>query len=108
MTIQDFFFKLDIVIATIYLLATGGTTELTKILWKKKRKEQLPIKPIYISWIIGAILMTIIRVIDPKMITLLGVFQFAFLTLLLNGGYKVTTKLYELWKIKKKLFSEED
>ena len=84
MTIELFGIRWDLVIMTIYLVATFFTTEFLK--------KWIDLHPVIISWVVGAVLFIIIIVFEWYKIDFISVVQFVFLTLALNGSYKVYTK----------------
>jgi len=84
MTINLFGVNWDLVAMTIYLFATFISTEFIK--------KKIKLHPVIISWIIGAILFILIALWSLYNITFMLVIQYIFLTLALNGGYKLYTK----------------
>lgn len=77
---------------TVFLLATFFITNYFK-------KRLLPLTTearVYLSWAIAAPVFFTIGIFRPEQVTLGGIVQYFFITLMLNGAYKCNTMLWDL------------
>jgi hypothetical protein len=100
MTINLFGMDWNLLALTIYLLTVFFTTNLIKV--------KVIAKTVFLSWVIGAACFAFISLIWPQYCTFIGIVQFVFLTLLLNGGVKAGHLAYDFLASKFTFLKERD
>ena len=110
MTINFLGIDLDILSLITFIFTTLMVTELLKKLvyslsskYIKKEQTLKLIKksqflPLTLSWIVGAIIFTLLNVtVKQDIITYTTIIQFLLMTALMNGGYKILKPVIKLW-----------
>ena len=104
MTFQMFGCEWDFLALVVFMFVMIPLAEMIKPLLKKVNKfaellENTNWFPLILSWVAGTFTyVVVIHLILKFEITSLSIVQFAFFTLLINGGYKVIKKLFILIK----------
>ena len=83
MVIDIFGVEWNLIVVTVYLFSTFVFTEFFK--------KKISIHPVLISWIIGGILFTFFSVFHLTKIEFNDIIQYVFITIVLNGSYKIYT-----------------
>jgi sensor histidine kinase YesM len=109
MTFNLFGIEWDLIALTVFMFVWMVSTQLFKPLLKKvvifeKWMKSTDIFNLLLSWMVaGLTYFFIIHKLLKFEITSISIVQFSFFTLLVNGGYKVVTKLYKYIKEIKQL-----
>lgn len=100
MTIEILGMDWNFLALTVYLLTVFLVTNIFK--------TKVSTKTVFLSWVIAFPCFTLIGFLWPQYLTFIGIVQFVFLTLLLNGGIKVGHLTYDFFATKFTFLKERD
>ncbi len=100
MTIEILGMEWDLLALTIYLLTVFLVTNFFK--------PKVSVKTVFLSWVIAVPCFAVVGIFWPENLTFIGIIQFIFLTLLLNGGVKAGHLAYDFLATKFTFLKERD